>query len=112
MGRLGTHAVYASSGGSPRQDARLASGCWPDSTGWAQGPLGSSERFPSMLLTSLSPFPRLTLAQARVGPAHRLQRLPQARSRPDQVQCYYILLLSERMSPLTHERIHDRITIR
>jgi hypothetical protein len=29
-----TLAVYASSGGLPHRDARLASGCWPGSTGW------------------------------------------------------------------------------
>src|SRR5687768_5081802 len=71
MGRLGTHAVYASPGGSPHQDARLASGCWPDSTGWAQQPTGFLRKVSSMLLTSLSSFPRLLLAQARVGPPHR-----------------------------------------
>jgi hypothetical protein len=70
MGRLGTQAVYASSGGSPRPDARLASGCWPDSTGWARRPTGLLRKVSSMLLTSLSSFPRLTLAQARGGPAH------------------------------------------
>src|SRR5262249_55130247 len=68
MGRLGTHAVYASSGGSPRRDARLASGCWPDSTGWAPWPTGFLRKVSSMLLASLSSFPRLTLAQAHVGP--------------------------------------------
>src|SRR5262245_22778827 len=66
MGRLGTHAVYASSGGSPHPDARLASGCWPDSTGWALCPTGFLRKVSSCFL-HLSPFPRLTLAQARVG---------------------------------------------
>jgi hypothetical protein len=42
---------------------------------------------------------------ARGGPTHRLPLLPQALSRPDQVQCSYILLLSERMSPSTRERV-------
>src|SRR5262249_35856555 len=36
---------------------------------------------------------------ARSGPTHRLQRLPQALSRPDQAKYCYILLLSERMTP-------------
>src|SRR5262245_58255188 len=49
-------------------DARLASGCWPDSAGWALCPTGFLRKVSSMLLTSLSPFPRLTLAQARFGP--------------------------------------------
>src|SRR5262249_29184395 len=68
MGRLGSHAVYASPGGSPHQGARLASGCWPDSTGWALCPTGFLRKVSSMLPTSLSSFPRLTLAQARFGP--------------------------------------------
>jgi hypothetical protein len=66
-----THAVYASPGGSPHQDARLASGCWPDSSGWALCPTGFLRKVSSMLLTSLSSFPRLLLAQTRVGPDHR-----------------------------------------
>ena len=49
------------------QDARLASGCWPDSTGWALCPTGFLRKVSSMLLTSLSPFPRLNLAQAHFG---------------------------------------------
>jgi hypothetical protein len=49
------------------QDARLASGCWPDSAGWALCPTGLLRKVSSMRLTSLSPFPRLTLTQARVG---------------------------------------------
>src|SRR5262245_44282690 len=59
MGRRGTQAVYASSGGSPRPGARLASGCWPASTGWAPGPLGSSERFLRCFLHRFPPFPGL-----------------------------------------------------
>src|SRR5262245_7540254 len=47
-----THAVYASPGWAAHQDARLASGCWPGSTGWARGPLGSSERFRAVSDTS------------------------------------------------------------
>jgi hypothetical protein len=72
MGRLGAHAVYASPGGSPRQGARLASGCWPNSTGWARRPTGSLREVSSCLL-HLSSSPRLRLAQARVGPPHRMQ---------------------------------------
>ena len=68
MGRLGTDAVYASSGGSPRQDARLASGCWPDSTGWALGPLGSSERFLRCFLHRFPPFPGLPWRKRASGP--------------------------------------------
>src|SRR5215468_7878087 len=49
------------------QDARLASGCWPDSTGWALWPTGFLRKVSSMLPTSLPSFPRLPLAQARVG---------------------------------------------
>src|ERR1700733_12477579 len=63
MGRLGTHAVYASPGGSPHQDARLASGCWPNSTGWARRPTGFLRKVLSCFL-HLSSFPRLRLAQA------------------------------------------------
>ena len=48
------------------QDARLASGCWPDSTGWALWPTGFLRKVSSMLPTSLSSFPRLSLVQARV----------------------------------------------
>lgn len=33
-------AVYASPGGLPAQDARLASGCWPGCTGWDWLPTG------------------------------------------------------------------------
>jgi hypothetical protein len=33
-------AVYASPGGLPTQDARLASGCWPSFTGWDWLPTG------------------------------------------------------------------------
>jgi len=40
-----TLAVYASSSGSPAQDARLASGCWPALPGGIGYPQGSYERF-------------------------------------------------------------------
>src|SRR4051794_24825287 len=76
MGRLGSHAVYASSGGSPHQDARLASGCWPNSSGWTQWPTGFLRKVSSMLLTSLSSLPRLLLAQARVGLIDRSSERP------------------------------------
>ena len=38
-------AVYASPGSLPHHDARLASGCWSGSTGWAFHPQDSDERF-------------------------------------------------------------------
>ena len=38
-------AVYASQGGSLQPHARLASGCWSGSTGWAFHPQDSAERF-------------------------------------------------------------------
>src|SRR5262245_39453848 len=40
-----------------------------------------------------------------VGPTHRLQQLPQALSRPGQVQCYSTLFAAERRSPSTRERV-------
>jgi len=49
-------AVYALPDGSPHRDTRLASGCWPSSTGRACYPQGSDERF-SMCVTRYSPFP-------------------------------------------------------
>ena len=67
------HAVYASPGGSPHQDARLASGCWPDSTGWAQAhwvPPKGFKLFPtSFLLSQACP------ARARVGPCAVIRRV-------------------------------------
>src|SRR5262245_41748014 len=48
------------------QDARLASGCWPDSPGWALWPTGFLRKVLSCFL-HLSSFPRLLLAQACVG---------------------------------------------
>ena len=56
------------------QDARLASGCWPDSAGWALCPTGFLRKVSSMLPTSLSSFPRLPLAQARFGHIARVCR--------------------------------------
>ena len=41
------------------EDARLASGCWPDSTGWARRPTGFLRKVLSCLL-HLSSFPRLS----------------------------------------------------
>ena len=41
------------------KDARLASGCWPDSSGWAQGPTGFLRKVLSCLL-HLASFPRLS----------------------------------------------------
>jgi len=56
-------AVYASQDGLPRHHARLASGCWSGSTGWAFHPQDSDERFQDCVLTSLSSSPKLCLAQ-------------------------------------------------
>jgi len=60
-------AVYASPDGSPHQDARLASGCWPSSTGWdCLLPTGSLEKFPRV--TSLPPFTSLPGARSAAVP--------------------------------------------
>jgi hypothetical protein len=42
---------------------------------------------------------------ARVGPTHRLQRLPQALLRPGQVPAYYTSIAAERLSPSARERV-------
>ena len=52
-------AVYASPGGSPRPDARLASSRWSDATGRASHPQGSYERFPRCSRYIPSSFPKL-----------------------------------------------------
>ena len=64
-------AVYASPGGLPRPDARLASSRWSDATGRASHPQGSYERFPRCNRYIPSSFPKLCLAQA-----HRPRRPP------------------------------------
>ena len=56
-------AVYASQGGLLRSHARLASGCWSGSAGWAFHPQDSNEWFQDCFLTSLSSSPKLCLAQ-------------------------------------------------
>ncbi len=56
-------AVYASQGGLLQHHARLASGCWSGSTGWAFHPQDSAERFQDCIPTSLSSSPKLCLAQ-------------------------------------------------
>ena len=56
-------AVYASQGGLLRPHARLASGCWSGSAGWAFHPQDSNERFQDCFLTSLSSSPKLCFAQ-------------------------------------------------
>jgi hypothetical protein len=56
-------AVYASQGGLLRSHARLASGCWSGSAGWAFHTQDSNERFQDCFLTSLSSSPKLCLAQ-------------------------------------------------
>jgi hypothetical protein len=50
-------AVYASQPGSPRDHARLASGCWPALPDGVGYPQGSNERFPRAFASS---FPKLT----------------------------------------------------
>jgi hypothetical protein len=65
-------AVYASPGGLPRLDARLASSRWSGATGRASHPQGSNERFQSAYISSS--FPELCVAQS-----HR----PKHPSRPE-----------------------------
>ncbi len=76
--------VYASPGGSPHHDARLASGCWPALPGGIRTRRVPTEGFRVVVLTSLPPSPgfawrneHLTwqpyaapLAQTVSGPAH------------------------------------------
>jgi hypothetical protein len=53
-------AVYASSRPLPGRDARLASGRWPGSTGWACLPTGFLRKVSEeVIVTSLPPFPSL-----------------------------------------------------
>ncbi len=49
-------AVYASQAGSPRHHARLASGCWLDSTAWDSHPQGPNERFQLLIPHQHPPF--------------------------------------------------------
>src|SRR5262249_55645364 len=49
------------------------------------------------------------LTEASFIVSHRLQWLPQALSRPDQVQCCYILLVSKRMSLSARERVQGAV---
>ena len=53
-------AVYASQAGSPRHHARLASGCWPDSSGRAWLPAGFQRKVSRLYPTSHPPFPSST----------------------------------------------------
>ena len=46
-------AVYASQAGSPRHHARLASGCWPDSSGRAWLPAGFHRKVSQGILHSI-----------------------------------------------------------
>jgi len=50
-------AVYASPRGSPHADAKLASGCWPSSTGRNWLPVGFQRKVSELLLTSHPPLP-------------------------------------------------------
>src|SRR5262249_497895 len=49
-------AVYASSGGRPPADARLASGCWPGSTRWDWLPTGFQRKVSELFLLHLFPL--------------------------------------------------------
>ena len=55
-------AVYASQAGSPRHHARLASGCWPDSSGRAWLPAGFHRKVSRCILHPSS-FPKFNVAQ-------------------------------------------------
>jgi hypothetical protein len=55
-------AVYASSGGLPAQDARLASGCWLGFTGWDWLPTESRRKVSELYSLHL-----LLLSQASLG---------------------------------------------
>jgi len=57
-------AVYASQAGSPRRHARLASGCWPDSSGRAWLPAGFHRKVSRCILHPSS-FPKFNVAQGR-----------------------------------------------
>ena len=57
-------AVYASQAGSPRHHARLASGCWPSSSGRAWLPAGFQRKVSRCILHGSS-FPKLNVAQGR-----------------------------------------------
>src|SRR5215467_4782849 len=50
-------AVYASPGGLPRRDARLASSRWSDATGRASTRRVPTKGFRGVIVTSLPPFP-------------------------------------------------------
>jgi len=52
-------AVYASSGKLPAHDAKLASGCWPGSTGRDWLPVGFQRKVSEVLPTFHPPFPSL-----------------------------------------------------
>ena len=58
-------AVYASQAGSPRRHARLASGCWPDSSGRAWLPAGFHRKVSSCILHPSS-FPKFNVAQGHI----------------------------------------------
>jgi hypothetical protein len=55
-------AVYASQAGSPRHHARLASGCWPHSSGRAWLPAGFHRKVSRCILHPSS-FPKFNVAQ-------------------------------------------------
>jgi hypothetical protein len=71
-----TLAVYASPGGLPAQDARLASGCWPSSTRRDWIPAGFQRKVFKLLPASRPPFPSFPGAKwVRVGTGPRCSRV-------------------------------------
>jgi len=58
-------AVYASQAGSPRHHARLASGCWPGSSGRAWLPAGFQRKVSRCILHPSS-FPKFNVAQGHM----------------------------------------------
>ena len=83
-------AVYASQGGLLRSRARLASGCWSSSTGWAFRPQDSNERFQDCFLHLYSPLP--SFAWRDGGDRRRLRvgsmALPRSFTKPRFVNCH------------------------
>ena len=74
-------AVYASQAGSPRHHARLASGCWPDSSGRAWLPAGFHRKVSRCILHPSS-FPKFNVAQG-----HHTYFIVGCRLRPGFCRC-------------------------
>jgi hypothetical protein len=66
-----TLAVYASPIGSPAQDTRLASGCWPSSTRRDWLPAGLQRKVFKLLPASRPPFPSFMAQSGSVLPAQQ-----------------------------------------